>query len=187
MKLIVGLGNIGKEYEKTKHNVGFMVVDKVAEELGLKFKERGCESDYAKSNLGGESFILAKPRTYMNDSGRAVKSLMKKFHIDIHDVMVVVDDIDLEPGRIRIRKNGSAGTHNGLKSIVFETQSSEFLRTRVGIGKQNEHEDLAGYVLSALKMTEAQILGIDNAKNVVLEYLNGKQPDELMSKFNGEK
>ena len=187
MKLIVGLGNIGKEYEKTKHNVGFMVIDKVAEKLGLKFKERGCESDYVQSKVEGESIILAKPRTYMNDSGRAVKSLCKKFDIDIHDVMIISDDIDLEPGRIRVRKNGSAGTHNGLKSIVFETGSQEFCRTRVGIGKQNEHEDLANFVLSNLRLTDAQVSGIDRARDAVLDFALGLGIDDIMCKYNGEK
>lgn len=184
MKLIVGLGNIGEKYAKTNHNVGFMVLDSLSQKLGFSFKTRGCDSDYAELRTSDEKFIIAKPRTYMNDSGRAVKSLMKKFNIDICDVLVVCDDIDLVPGRIRIRKSGSAGTHNGLKSIIFETQSQEFLRVRVGIGKQNEHQDLADFVLSNMKMTDEQKLGIEKAENAVNDFILGTKIDLIMGKYN---
>ena len=156
MKLIVGLGNIGEEYSKTNHNAGFMIVDKLAEKCGFTFKNRGCEADYAEYNLNGEKFIIAKPRTYMNESGKSVKSFMKKFDISLDDVIIISDDIDTPPGKIRVRKSGSAGTHNGLKSVIVETGSTEFKRLRVGIGKQNEHQDLADFVLSPMKMTEEQ-------------------------------
>lgn len=184
MKLIVGLGNIGEKYAKTNHNVGFMVLDSLSQKLGFSFKNRGCDSDYAEFKAGDEKFIIAKPRTYMNDSGRAVKSLMKKFDIDIQDVLVVCDDIDLEPGRIRIRKSGSAGTHNGLKSIIYETQSQDFLRVRVGIGNQNEHQDLADFVLSNMKMTDSQKLGLEKAEDAVQDYILGLKIDLIMGKYN---
>lgn len=187
MKVIVGLGNIGKEYEKTRHNVGFMVIDKVAENLGVNFKLRGCDSDFVQFKNENGSFILAKPRTYMNESGRAVKSLMKKFEVDIHDVLVILDDIDLEVGRIRVKENGSAGTHNGLKSIIRETGSQNFCRVRVGIGRQNEHEDLANYVLSPMRMTDDQKLGLGRAEQAVMDYIQGKSLGDIMGKFNGEK
>ena len=187
MKIIVGLGNIGKEYEKTRHNVGFMVLDKVAEDLGVNFKLRGCDSDFVQFKNEYDSFILAKPRTYMNESGRAVKSLMKKYDAKIEDVLVILDDIDLEIGRIRVKENGSAGTHNGLKSIIRETGSQDFCRVRVGIGKQNEHEDLASYVLSQMKMTDAQKFGLERAEQAVMDYIRGKSLGDIMGKFNGEK
>lgn len=185
MKLIVGLGNIGEEYAKTNHNAGFMVVDSLAERCGFNFKNRGCESDYAEYNNQGEKFIIAKPRTYMNDSGKAVRSLMKKFDIDIHDVIVALDDIDTNPGHIRVRKSGSAGTHNGLKSIIAEIGSTEFNRVRVGIGKQNEHQDLANFVLGRMKMTEEQKLGLDKAVDAIYDYIMGTSLDNIMSKYNG--
>ncbi len=186
MKLIVGLGNIGSEYEKTNHNAGFMVLDSVAEKLGFRFNNRGCEADYGEYKTFEDKFIFAKPRTYMNESGRAVKALMKKFDIEISDVLVVVDDIDQDPGSIRLRKSGSAGTHNGLKSIIRETGSEEFLRIRVGIGKQNQHQDLADFVLSKMKLTPIQKQGLEKATEAVIEYtrLQGSF-DTLMSKFNG--
>ena len=122
----------------------------------------------------------------MNESGRAVKSLMKKFNIKITDVVVVNDDIDQEPGRIRIRKNGSAGTHNGLKSVIAETQSQDFVRVRVGIGRQKPHQDLANFVLSKMHMSDEQKDGLNKAFLAVCDYINGATVDELMGKYNGE-
>ena len=185
MKLIVGLGNIGKEYADTNHNVGFMVVDRVAEMLGENIKKTGCDADYAEFNKNGEKIILAKPRTYMNESGRSVKSFMKKYGFEISDVLVINDDIDLEPGFVRIRKSGSAGTHNGLKSIIRETGSGEFNRVRVGIGAKQEHQDLANFVLSKMRMTENQKLGLEKAASSVYDYILGSSVDEIMSKYNG--
>ncbi len=185
MKLIVGLGNIGKEYADTNHNAGFMVLDRVAEMLGENIKKTGCDADYAEFNKNGDKIILAKPRTYMNESGRSVKSFMKKYGFKIEDVLVVNDDIDLEPGFVRIRKNGSAGTHNGLRSIIHETGSGEFKRVRVGIGSKQEHQDLANFVLAKMRMTESQKNGLEKAANAVYDYILGRTIDEIMSKYNG--
>ena len=185
MKIIVGLGNIGDEYAKTNHNAGFMVVDSLAEKLGFSFKKRGCDSDYAECNIAGEKCIIAKPRTYMNESGKAVKSLIKKFQASIDDVMIVVDDIDTEPGHIRIRKSGSAGSHNGLKSIISELGTTEFKRLRVGIGKQAERQDLANFVLARMKMTDEQKNGLDKATDAIYDYVTGHDIDNIMSKYNG--
>ena len=184
MKLIVGLGNIGKEYAETNHNVGFMVVDKVAQILGESIKKNGCDADYAEFNKNGEKIILAKPRTYMNESGRSVKSFMKKYNIVPEEVLVVSDDIDLEPGRVRIRKSGSAGTHNGLKSIIKETGSENFIRVRVGIGAKNPNQDLANFVLARMKMTDEQKLGLEKAANAVYDYILGDIIDNVMAKYN---
>ena len=185
MKLIVGLGNIGKEYADTNHNAGFMVVDRLSEMLGENIKKTGCDADYAEFNKNGEKIILAKPRTYMNESGRSVKSFMKKYGFEINDVLVINDDIDLEPGFVRIRKSGSAGTHNGLKSIIRETGSGDFNRVRVGIGAKQEHQDLANFVLGKMRMTENQKLGLEKAANAVYDYILGSSVDEIMSKYNG--
>lgn len=186
MKLIVGLGNIGSEYKNTNHNAGFMVLDRIAEEFDFTFKKRGCDSDYAEVNMGSEKFIIAKPRTYMNESGRAVKSLMVKFKIDIKDVLIINDDIDQDPGRIRIRLSGSAGSHNGLKSVVNETKSQDFARLRIGIGKQNMNQDLADFVLSRMKMSDAQKAGLDKATQAVSDFIQGESIAEIMAKYNGE-
>ncbi len=185
MRLIVGLGNIGSQYEKTNHNAGFMVLDEVAKNLGVKFNNRSCDADWGEYKNEIDKFILAKPRTFMNNSGLSVKSFLQKYKIDIENVLVISDDIDQESGNIRIRKSGSAGTHNGLKSIVFETKSQNFARIRVGIGRQNENQDLAEFVLSKMKMTDSQKLGLENAKEAVLDYINGEGLDHLMTKYNG--
>lgn len=184
MKLIVGLGNIGSKYEKTNHNAGFMVVDEVAKRLGITFKNRGFDSDYGEYRNENDKFIFAKPRTFMNDSGKAVKSFMAKFKINIEDVLVVCDDIDLEPGRVRIRKTGSAGTHNGLKSVIAETKSQDFLRLRVGIGKKNEFQDLADFVLSPMRMTDEQKQGLEKAADALETFVLGETIDKVMGKFN---
>lgn len=185
MKIIVGLGNIGDEYAKTNHNAGFMVVDSLAEKCGFSFKKRGCDSDYAECNIAGEKCIVAKPRTYMNESGKAVKSLIKKFKASVEDVMIVVDDIDTEPGHIRIRKSGSAGSHNGLKSIISELGTTDFKRLRLGIGKQAERQDLANFVLARMKMTDEQKIGLDKATSAIYDYVTGHDIDNIMSKYNG--
>lgn len=185
MKLVVGLGNIGKEYENTYHNAGFITIDAVAKELNVKFNNRSCDADWGETNINGEKIMLAKPRTYMNLSGKSVNSFMKKYNIDITNVIVIVDDIDQEVGNIRIRKTGSAGTHNGLKSIIAETGSKDFLRVRVGIGKQNGNQDLKDFVLSKIKMTEEQKSGFDRAKMAVIDMIFGESVDAVMTKYNG--
>lgn len=187
MKLIVGLGNIGNEYADTNHNAGFMVLDKLADKFGFTFKNRGCDSDYAEYRTVNEKFVIAKPRTYMNESGRAVKSLMKKFDIEIDDVFVVNDDIDLEPGYVRIRTSGSAGTHNGLRSIVAETKSQDFNRIRVGVGRQqNPHQDLASFVLAKMFMSDAQKQGLEKAVSALVDLVDGASVQDMMAKYNGE-
>ncbi len=185
MKLIVGLGNIGKEYADTNHNAGFMVVDAVLERLGEKAKKTGCDADYAEFNRNGERFIIAKPRTYMNESGKSVKSFIKKYDIEISDIVVINDDIDLAPGYVRIRKNGSAGTHNGLKSIIREICSGDFNRIRIGIGSKVEGQDLANFVLAKMRMSAEQKLGLEKASDAVYDYIMGDTIDAVMSRYNG--
>ena len=184
IKLVVGLGNIGKKYEKHVHNLGFMVVDLVAEKLGAKFKKKECDAEVAEVFLSGTKIVLAKPTTFMNASGIAVKSLMKKHGIEIDEILIVSDDIDLEPGRIRIREKGSAGTHNGLKSVIEETQSTLFKRVRIGAGKAPEFMNLADYVLSNVKMTEEQKAGIDKGANSVYDLVNGADLSAVMQKYH---
>ena len=187
MKIIVGLGNIGKDYEKTNHNAGFMILDRIANRLGFKIGNNGFNSEYAVKNFDGEQFVFAKPTTFMNESGIAVKNLMKKFDAKAEDVLVICDDIDQNPGSIRIRKSGSAGTHNGLKSVIAQIGSMDFCRLRIGIGKQAEHQDLADFVLSKMNMTDEQKKGLDKAENAVYDFVVGHfSVDKLMTKYNGE-
>ena len=135
MKLIVGLGNPGSEYAKTKHNVGWMFVDRMAERIGAtgwKEKEKGM---VAEGRVGAEKVLLVKPMTYMNNSGECVGPLMRWYKLGPEDVLVVHDDMDIPAGTIRIRKKGSAGGHNGIKSLIAHIGSEKFIRVRIGIGR----------------------------------------------------
>ena len=184
-KLIVGLGNIGKEYEKTNHNMGFMVIDKLANEIGVQIKKNTCSSLVGEGNLNGEKFILAKPTTYMNSSGIAVKSLVKKFNIDIKkDLLIISDDIDLPISKVRVRVKGSAGTHNGLRSIVEEISSTDFPRVRIGVGKPNEHESLVNFVLARAHLGQELDEGLEKGKLACKMFLEGESFDSIMQKVN---
>ena len=133
MKLIVGLGNPGKEYENTRHNCGFMAIDYLAQDLGVTINQAKFKGLYAKIKVEGEDVILLKPQTYMNLSGESVSEVMKFFKIDKEDVLVIYDDLDLPVGKIRIRANGSAGGHNGIKSLIAHLNGQDFKRIRIGI------------------------------------------------------
>ena len=133
MKIIVGLGNPEEKYFKTFHNMGWLAVGDLAANLGVKFKKRQCEAVCAEANVGGERVIIARPLTYMNCSGRAVKQLLAKYKTDAAHLVVIYDDYDLPKGRVRIRPYGSAGTHNGMRSVIAEIGTSDFARIRVGI------------------------------------------------------
>ena len=184
-KLIVGLGNIGKEFEKTNHNMGFMVVDKVAKELGISIKKSMCSSLVGEGNFNGDKIILAKPTTYMNNSGIAVKSLVKKYGIDTSkNLLIISDDIDLPLSHVRVREKGSAGTHNGLKSIIKELGLSEFPRLRMGVGACPEYMDLADYVLSRVKDGEELEIGLDKGLDACVMFCEGATLGQIMQKVN---
>ena len=135
MFVIVGLGNPGREYAKTRHNVGFMTIDKIAERLNISVNKKGFRSVYGEGRLGGTRVVLAKPETFMNNSGWAVGDLLKWYKPQHDELIVIYDDIDLPCGALRIRMNGSAGTHNGMRSIESLIGFEDFPRIRVGIGK----------------------------------------------------
>jgi len=147
MKLIVGLGNYGDKYAYTHHNMGFLAVECLADKLGLKFKKKECDALIAEGFFNGEKLVLAKPLTYMNLSGVAVKQLLKKHKADTKDMVVIYDDIDIERGTLRVRQKGSAGTHNGMRNIIETIGTEEFPRVRVGIGKPPPFVPLADFVL----------------------------------------
>ena len=149
MKLIIGLGNPGLQYEHTRHNVGFRVVDKIAKQLGWKWAERRARAVLASGTLGAEKVVLAKPLTYMNLSGESVSELMRWYKLRPEDVFVVCDDLDLPVGKVRLRTKGSAGGQKGLDNIIHHLHTNEFPRLRVGIGRPtNNRADPIGYVLS---------------------------------------
>lgn len=170
MKLFVGLGNPDKKYEQTYHNVGFMAIDKFASKIDCHFTKRMCDGIVAEARVNGEKIFLLKPLTYMNLSGIAVRKMQNKFKIYDEDTVVFVDDIDLPLGTIRYRENGSAGTHNGLKSIVNETGSQNFKRIKIGIGRDETFANLADFVLSKIPDEKLQVIDgeIDKATDLAL-------------------
>jgi PTH1 family peptidyl-tRNA hydrolase len=157
MKVIVGLGNPGREYADTRHNVGFRVADELGRRLGLQWRKDG-DLVFAKSfgdTAGSGAFFVMKPQTFMNRSGFAVARFAAYHQIAPADILVVMDEVDLPLGRIRVRARGSAGTHNGLKSVVEQLGTREFPRLRLGVGRGDTRRDLADYVLSTFGHAEA--------------------------------
>lgn len=148
MKLIVGIGNPGLKYRNTRHNIGFRVLDKFCEENNLKLKPTKGEYWLVESMLNTFHFFLMKPSTYVNNSGIAIQDFILKENINISDILVIYDDTNLNPGNLRIRKSGSDGGHNGLKSIIYHLGNDQFTRIRIGVGSPNANQDLADYVLS---------------------------------------
>ena len=187
--LVVGLGNPGREYEKTRHNCGFRAVDLLAEQLGTKIDKLKFQGLYAQVNYEGKRLFLLKPQTYMNLSGRSVLQLSAYFNIPPQRIIVMFDDISLEPGRLRIRADGSAGGHNGIKSIIQELGSQEFPRIKIGVGaKPNPNYDLADWVLSVFSANEEKALAVslDNAAKAALAVIDRGVP-EAANRYNGSK
>ena len=185
--LIVGLGNPGREYEKTRHNCGFRALDLLADQLGAKVDKLKFQGLYAQVNYNGTKVFLLKPQTYMNLSGRSVLQLSSYFNIPPQRIIVMFDDISLEPGRLRIRPNGSAGGHNGIKSIIQEVGSQEFPRVKIGVGtKPNPNYDLADWVLSTFSANEEKALAVSlkNAADAALAIIDKGVP-EAANRFNG--
>ena len=168
MKLIVGLGNPGKEYEKTRHNIGFDIIDKILESLDSVNKKVRLKSIIYETNIGSNKILLVKPQTYMNLSGEAISEIISWYKIDIENCLVIVDDIDLPPGKIRIRQFGSPGTHNGLKNIVQQLNNSNFPRMRIGVGSDKGNRDLKDFVLGKYESSESAE-NILNAINIAKE------------------
>ncbi len=182
--LIVGLGNVGKEYENTFHNMGFLAIDALAEKLNRKIDRIECSALTAVTSVNGEKVILAKPTTYMNLSGEAVKSLMAKYAQKAEDLIVFYDDIDIPRFSIRIRNRGSAGTHNGMKSVIKSVGREDFIRIRLGIGR--EDGDLKNYVLDKIRKEDLAVFN-DRAEKLaalVKEYLTDGDFDKLMREGN---
>ncbi len=186
MKLICGLGNPGKKYAHTKHNVGFLLLDRYARENNFKIDTIKFKSLMAKVNIRGEQVIFLKPQTYMNLSGEAIRDVINYFKIDLEDVLIIYDDIDIEVGTIRIRKKGSAGTHNGMRNILYHLRSEDFPRMRIGISRDKKI-DLKIDVLNNFSKEEALIINkvFDASVKAIDEFIvNGV--DSTMNKFNGK-
>lgn len=157
--LIVGLGNPGREYERTRHNAGFRAIDILAGRLGCKLDKSKFQGLYGQTTYNGMKLFLLKPQTFMNLSGRSVLQLSAYFNIPPQRIIVLFDDISLPPGRLRVRGDGSAGGHNGIKSIIAELGSQDFPRVKIGVGaKPNPEYDLAAWVLSCFSASEEKAL-----------------------------
>lgn len=181
MKLVVGLGNPGKEYENTRHNIGFMSLDHY---LGTVKYSKKFNAEYYETNIDGEKYIFIKPLSYMNLSGKVVYDFVNFYKLDLSDVLVIQDDMDLEFGKIRIKINSSSGGHNGIKDIIKYLNSTSFARIKVGIA-HNRNMDTKDYVLSKFSKEELNILS--NSFSVVdkiIENFSKLSIQELMSKYN---
>ena len=185
--LIVGLGNPGREYEKTRHNAGFRCIDLLADQLGVKIDKLKFQGLYCQTTYNGSKVFLLKPQTYMNLSGRSVLQLSAYFNIPPQRIIVMFDDISLEPGRLRIRAEGSAGGHNGIKSIIQELGAQNFPRVKIGVGaKPHPDYNLADWVLSAFSANEEKALAVslENGAKAALAIIDHGVP-EAANRFNG--
>jgi PTH1 family peptidyl-tRNA hydrolase len=185
LKLIVGLGNPGFEYQLTPHNLGFLAVDRLAELCGVETSRREAQALTASTEIEGVEVVLAKPQTYMNLSGMAVARLMDRYDLEPPDLLVLVDDADLPFGMLRIRQRGSAGSHNGLKSIIGAIQADDFGRIRMGVQPAEGVEDLASHVLGRFRRSDLETVAevLDQATEAVRIILK-EGISRAMNRFN---
>ena len=187
MLIIAGLGNPGKEYENTRHNAGFMVLDALADKLGADISEKKHKALCGKAVIGGQKVILLKPQTYMNSSGESIRAAADYYKVDPEDILVVYDDISLAPGQIRIRKKGSAGGHNGIKNIIAMTGTQNFMRIKVGVGEKPKGWDLADYVLGHFSTEDRAKVeeAIGHAMDAAVLMMQG-EVDKAMNDYNSK-
>ncbi len=180
MKLIVGLGNVGKEYESTRHNVGFMVIDSYLKDVSFKEKNQAM---YFEQNYSGEKVIFIKPTTFMNNSGLAVRKFVDFYKINVSDILVIYDDMDFEVGTFKLKLSGSSGGHNGIKSIISNLGTENFKRVRIGISKPKG--DTINYVLGKFSKSEMDEISKVTRRiaDVIDDYIS-LDFDKLMSKYN---
>jgi PTH1 family peptidyl-tRNA hydrolase len=185
VKLIVGLGNPGYEYHLTPHNLGFMAVDRLAEDCGVELAQREAQAFTGSTQIVGVNVLLAKPQTYMNLSGLAVARLVEKYGLAVGDLIVLLDEVELPLGTLRVRTQGSAGRHNGLKSIIGALDSDEFVRVRMGVGPTEPVEDRVSYVLGPFRKADLERVAdmLDRTTEVVHIILK-EGPQKAMNRFN---
>ena len=186
MYIIVGLGNPGREYKNTRHNVGFMVIDKIAKEHNIHLIKRLHKAIEGKGIIGGESVVLVKPQTFMNLSGESVRKVIDYYKIEEKTNLIVIsDDISLDVGNLRIRKKGSAGGHNGLKNIILHLGHDEFQRIKIGVGEKPEGYDLVDYVLGHFDKEESEQIAesVKSAAEAIAVMITDGA-DEAMNRFN---
>ena len=185
VKIIAGLGNPGIEYVGTRHNVGFDAIDRIADEYNISMNQEKFKGIYGTGVIGQEKVLLVKPMTYMNNSGECIGEIVRFYKLEPADIIVISDDINLNVGGLRIRDKGSAGGHNGLKSIIYHLHSEEFLRVRVGVGMKKQGQDLAKHVLSKVSKEDEELMAgaIDNAAHAAVMLVTDT-PDKVMNKYN---
>ena len=185
MYFIVGLGNPGRQYENTRHNVGFLTIDYLANKHNIDVKKSKFKALYGQGEISGQKVMLIKPQTYMNNSGEAVRDFRNFYKFDEDELIVIVDDIDIDFGKIRIKQKGSAGTHNGMKSIIYQLQYDTFPRIKVAVGKKPDYMDLANFVLSGFSEKEVEIIREEiKLASQSIETLLESGIDKAMNKFN---
>lgn len=185
MYLIIGLGNPEEEYSRTRHNMGFDTINKIAEKYNIKINKNKFNSLYGSGEIEGEKVILLKPQTYMNLSGTAIRETMNFYKLSSKDIIVIYDDLDIDPGAIKIRKKGGPGTHNGMKSVVHEIGTEDFARIRIGIGMPQYKNDLLNFILTKIPDEEYKVLetAIQKAAEAIGEIIK-KGIDSAMNQYN---
>ncbi|AXI00727.1 aminoacyl-tRNA hydrolase [Sporosarcina sp. PTS2304] len=187
MKLLIGLGNPGKAYEKTRHNIGFQVIDELAKRWQAPAFQKKFNGEYTTVHTAGSKVILVKPMTYMNLSGECIRPLADYYEIDDDELVVLYDDLDLPAGKIRLRQKGSAGGHNGMKSLIAHLGTSEFNRIRMGIDRPTGGMKVADYVLSPFSKEEQSLIeeAVQKSADACEEWIKNPSFLEVMNKFNG--
>lgn len=185
--IIAGLGNPGKEYEKTRHNIGFSTIDKISEKLSINMNKIKFKGLCGEGRVGQNRLILLKPQTFMNNSGESIRMCLDFYKVPSEKLLIIVDDIDIEFGQLKIKKSGSAGTHNGLKSIISHISTKDFPRIKVGIGYKIDEEDLADFVLS--RFTPKEVSHIEKAIEAAADaaiYIIENGIDSAMNTYNNK-
>ena len=185
IRLIIGLGNPGEQYEKTRHNAGFMVIDAIADTFSIPIAKKKFDAEFGRGSIEGVEAVLAKPQAFMNRSGPPVQKLAAYFKISIQDILVIHDDIDLNLGKIKIKEKGGGGGHNGIKSLINALNGGSFSRLRIGIGRPGEHTEVIDHVLGRFTLGESEVMKrtISKAKEAIVTILcNGIK--EGMNRFN---
>jgi len=187
LSVVIGLGNPGPRYENTRHNVGFDTIDRLSKKHNIAVTKVKYKAVIGDGNIGGHRVLLVKPQTFMNLSGESVREIIEWYKVPVKNIIIIYDDIDLPVGKIRIRPKGSAGTHNGMRSVIYQIQSEDFPRIRIGIDKPPQNWDLADFVLSKFSTDERKSVeeAIANAAEAVEVILNSGI-DKAMNRYNNK-
>lgn len=188
MKCIVGLGNIGRKYQDTRHNVGFMALDALLDKHNIEMNQQKFNGLYTVATINGEKVLIIEPMTYMNASGEAVRPLMDYFKIDIKDLIVLYDDLDMPPGRLRLRQKGSAGGHNGIRSLIQHLGTDQFKRIRIGIGRPPGRVPVVNFVLQKFSADEMITIRhvLDKTNEALEAFIDNERFENIMNQYNGD-